>query len=82
MAALPMSAGSKPASAAKAVSIASSCTEEFDHSEHEPGLAAGGANLGRADAGCGEEAAEPLAIRGDEGKRLNCQRFRRFFRQG
>ena len=54
--------------------------EEFDYSEHEIGLAAGGANLRRADAGGGEEVAEPLAIRGNEGKRLNCQRFRRFSR--
>jgi hypothetical protein len=36
-----------------------------------------GANLGRADAGDGKEAPKPLAVPGNEGKRLNCQRFRR-----
>ena len=52
--------------------------EIFEHAGQEPRLAAGCANLGRADAGHGEEAPEPLAIPGDEGKRLNCKPFCRF----
>ena len=47
--------------------------------EQEARLQGGGANLGRADAGRGEKAAEPLAVPGNEGKGLNCQSFRRFF---
>ena len=49
-----------------------------EHADQEAGLARGGANLGRADAGDGEEAPEPLAIPGDEGKRLNRKPFCRF----
>ena len=70
--ALPISAGSSPASAAKAVSRRSS-PASIQHAGQEARLARGGANLGRADAGHGEEAPEPLAVPGNEGKRLNCQ---------
>ena len=49
-----------------------------EHANEEVRLARRGANPLRADSTVGEEAAEPLGIRGDEAKRLNRQLFRRF----
>ena len=49
--------------------------EVSEDAGQEPRFAGGDANLGRADAGHGEETTEPLAIPGDEGKRLNCKPF-------
>jgi hypothetical protein len=48
------------------------------NADQEARLLGSSANLGRADAGDGKEAPKPLAVPGNEGKRLNCQRFRRF----
>ena len=49
-----------------------------EHAGKKARLARRLANGFRPDAGRGEEGAEPLRLFGDEGKRLNCQRFRRF----
>jgi len=54
--------------------------EVSEDAGQEPRLAGRDANLGRTDSGHGEETAEPLAIPGDEGKRLNCKPFCRFWR--
>ena len=54
--------------------------EIVEHAGEEAGLACGCANLGRPDAGCGQEAAKPLGLAGQEGKRLNRKPFCRFFR--
>ena len=48
-----------PVSAAKP-SAGARRREMVEHADQEARLARGGANLGRADAGHGEEAAEPL----------------------
>ena len=56
--------------------------EVSQHTGQEPRLARGGANLRRADSGHCEEAPEPRAIPGNEGKRLNCKPFCRFGRHG
>jgi hypothetical protein len=53
-------------------------SQVFEHPAKETGLARRSANLGRAYAGDGEEAAKPLAVPGDEGKRLNRKPFCRF----
>ncbi len=76
----PISAGSQPASAANAAASRSSETRYSSTPARKPRLAAGGANLGRADAGHGQEAPEPLGIPGNEGKRLNRKPFCRFRR--
>jgi hypothetical protein len=70
-------AGSTPASAAgrQQALIGRQVVEDPDQ---EARFARGCANLGWPDAGDGKEAPKPLAIPGDEGKRLNCQPFRRF----
>ena len=73
-----MSAGSQPGLGGKGGGQPLVGGEVVEHAGQEPRLARGGANLGRADAGDGEEAPEPLAVPGDEGKRLNCKRFCRF----
>ena len=52
--------------------------EVLQHAGEEARLGGGRANLGRPDAGCREKAAQPFRLAGDEGKRLNCQAFRRF----
>ena len=76
--ALPIWAGSTPVSAAKADKQALIAGQMVQDADQEARLLRGGANLGRADAGDGEEAAEPLAVPGNEGKRLNCKLFCRF----
>ena len=53
----------------------------FEHAGKETGFARRSANLGRAYAGHGKEAPKPLAVAGDEGKRLNCKRFCSIWRQ-
>ncbi len=67
-----------PVSAAKASKQPLIGGEVVEYAGEEARFAGGRANLGRADAGHGEEAPEPLAIPGDEGKRLNCKPFCRF----
>jgi len=49
-----------------------------EHAGKEVRLAGRGANLGRPDTSHGQEAPKPLAVPGDEGKRLNCKPFCRF----
>jgi hypothetical protein len=48
----------------------------FQDATEEPGLASGGANLGGPEPSNGEKTAQPFSVTGDEGKGLNCKRFR------